>query len=296
MTTWEKMIDKSLKNFQEEQKNTQAEAIKNRSGNRKLIENQNNEKQEIEGNSELLFINNCKNCEFTVKGRAVKVIIEGCEELHVTNNASLISGVYEIVHCNGIYITSDNPIPTIQIDMSEKISISYEKQEQFEQFFISQCKGVKLIFGKDEPYNVPCDPGDLKDWEWEDVQFRTHFKDDKKTEIFTEPVIRSDRGYILPNKEEREKEIEKMEDLLQKSEEDLVRVEKLRDSGTKGLDETIKERKETIQQLRIAIDSKKQELDRQIENIKLTETLEETNHTNHKTHEDKLDEKNEEKK
>lgn len=37
MTTWERMINKSLKNFQEEQKNTQAEAIKNRSGNRKLI-------------------------------------------------------------------------------------------------------------------------------------------------------------------------------------------------------------------------------------------------------------------
>lgn len=150
----------------------------------------------------------------------------------MTVNGTIITGSVEIFRCKNVKLISRVSIPTFQIDICERISIIFDKQEEFQHMLSITTKDLSIKFGDQPSYHVPANPEEVKDWEWKDVQFRTRFVNGA-ADLSTEPVIRSDRGYILPNAQERLLEIKKMKDLLSKSATELKKLEDLKQSGQK---------------------------------------------------------------
>jgi hypothetical protein len=61
-------------------------------------------KLEASSPSTLVYVQNCKNCECEFERKAMKVIVEGCQDCVFNINSTLITGMFEVLNCENIVL------------------------------------------------------------------------------------------------------------------------------------------------------------------------------------------------
>lgn len=70
------------------------------------ISDRNGEKIELQAPapSTLLYVQDCKNCEFELEKKALKIIVDGCKDCLLNTNTSLLTGMIEVLNCENLAI------------------------------------------------------------------------------------------------------------------------------------------------------------------------------------------------
>ncbi|XP_031565134.1 uncharacterized protein LOC116300401 [Actinia tenebrosa] len=123
------------------------------------ISDRNGEKIELQAPapSTLLYVQDCKNCEFELEKKALKVIVDGCKDCLFNVNNSLLTGMIEVLNCENLAlnILENGVIMTLTIDGSKNIKVNALKNDQFESIYTHHSLGVEVVVGTENPTRVP---------------------------------------------------------------------------------------------------------------------------------------------
>ncbi|KAK3742038.1 hypothetical protein QZH41_019248 [Actinostola sp. cb2023] len=135
----------------------------------------------------LVYVQDCNNCECELERKAMKVIVEGCKDCVFNIRTSLLSGMMEFLKCENVIlnIQENGMIWTLTVDGSNNVTVTAQKDEQFESIYIHHCKNIEVIVGTENPTRLPVIIDDP------DRQYIIHWEKEGDTKTLScEKVIR----------------------------------------------------------------------------------------------------------
>jgi len=72
-----------------------------------------------------LYFKGCRDCEYLVESKCVKVLIESCENVKFSFTGVIVTSIVELWKCQSIDISIRSKVQTLQVDMSKKITVNY---------------------------------------------------------------------------------------------------------------------------------------------------------------------------
>jgi len=147
----------------------------------------------------------CKNSKYKIAPNVtlVKVMIENCSDCTLSFNGPITTNVVEVWRCNNLTLEINTDVFTFQVDLCEKLSVSYSHKRHLGSIVQAGIKGGFRINFLDYP-DISFDSGfeelskvhpginDTTD------QFITRFIDEK---LLTEKVVRDQRGMHTTDRE-----------------------------------------------------------------------------------------------
>lgn len=96
--------------------------------------------------TETLYIRGCKDCNFTVTTKCVKIMIEGCTNCQVTLNGVVITSIVELWKCDDFSLNVNAKVLTLQVDICKKLSVKYARKEDYQSLIWCGVYGLDLSF------------------------------------------------------------------------------------------------------------------------------------------------------
>lgn len=162
----------------------------------------------------VICISDCEDSSFVIKSRTTKLLMIGCKNCHITLESIIITGLFEIVHCEAVEVHVNHNVPTISVDLSRDISLIMKYRISWEKVYSSFVENLSINPGECEGMS-----GRLIDFSQERLidlgdptrlQFVTRLKESLVSslgsDLLTEQVVRERNGHATT---QREKDINK---------------------------------------------------------------------------------------
>jgi len=85
---------------------------------------------------EVISFSGCKNCEYTVSARCVKIFVDHCEDFLLRLNGNVLTATVEVDACERMNLIVNTKIGTLQVERCKKINILVQEKEHFSGFMI----------------------------------------------------------------------------------------------------------------------------------------------------------------
>jgi len=76
-----------------------------------------------------LYFKGCKDCEYTIDSKCVKVLIESCVNTKIHFNGAVTTSVVELWKSEDMTVWIGSKIQTFQVDMSNKVSLNFSRRD-----------------------------------------------------------------------------------------------------------------------------------------------------------------------
>jgi len=96
---------------------------------------------------ELLFLNLCKNCNFSLDSKTKKIVIEDCHNVTIAVNEKVLTQTLEIINSSNVTVNINVPISTITCDNSKNIELNFQHIDFFELVAWAKALDCKLTIG-----------------------------------------------------------------------------------------------------------------------------------------------------
>lgn len=101
------------------------------------LEDQNREIDESEvAVDEVISFSGCKNCQYTISARCVKIFVDHCENVILHLNGNVITHTVEVDACEKMNIVINTKIGTLQVERCKMTNILVPDKEHFSGFMI----------------------------------------------------------------------------------------------------------------------------------------------------------------
>jgi len=80
-----------------------------------------------------LYFKGCKDGEYTIDTLCTKILFESCDNLKISFNGKIVTGLVDIWKCNNITFHSNAKIGTLQVDICKGITGTFKSKELFTQ-------------------------------------------------------------------------------------------------------------------------------------------------------------------
>lgn len=172
-----------------------------------------------------------------------KIFIEGCDKVNFTFNGRVITQTVEVWKCNDFAMKANTAIKTLQIDLTNKADIQFEKADHFNRIVWAATEDLKLAFDDNEEHKLEVGTKKMievnPNVKAETDQFIIRLLPNKltgKLQLLNELIVRLENGFPTTERESRQFE-EKQEANLQKLARDLlgkeIKIGKKKDVGPK---------------------------------------------------------------
>jgi len=104
-------------------KATDAKFVVNQVGKKETLDKENLRLQST------LYFKACKDCEYTIESKCVKVLIESCVNTKINFNGAITTSIVELWKSQDVTVSIGSKIQTFQVDMSTKIALNYSRRD-----------------------------------------------------------------------------------------------------------------------------------------------------------------------
>eukprot|EP01117_Protostelium_nocturnum_P009610 TRINITY_DN342_c0_g1_i1.p1 TRINITY_DN342_c0_g1~~TRINITY_DN342_c0_g1_i1.p1 ORF type:complete len:260 (+),score=95.73 TRINITY_DN342_c0_g1_i1:242-1021(+) len=117
----------------EDEKRLQAQLGNAQNQQATYVLNETNEKRTYQDGAFLptstLYFKNCNNCEYIIDSMSTKVLIESCNNVSITINQKVVTGLVDIWKCENVSFETAVKVGTLQVDMCKGVKTVYKKKD-----------------------------------------------------------------------------------------------------------------------------------------------------------------------
>ncbi|KAI8606240.1 hypothetical protein EDD21DRAFT_361411 [Dissophora ornata] len=150
----------------------------------------------------------CENCEYTIRGKLVKLSIEKCKNVVLKIEDKVVTGIVDAWKSENISLDFDRSVAMFQLEAIKTIVIHLPDAEHFGSMVWAGVNGLKLHLGQDTHLLSFLDMQSRNpSLNAETNQFKTTIVDGS---IMTEAIVRLEGGHVATRAEEASiRELEK---------------------------------------------------------------------------------------
>ncbi|EDO41572.1 predicted protein [Nematostella vectensis] len=136
----------------------------------------------------MIFVQNCKNCDFSLNQKAVKVFVDSCKNCVFKIRNSLLSGTMELLRCENMTLNlqEDGKVSTLTAEDTKTLAINAERPNQLEMIYVFHTTNAVITVTEASPIHFPITPTEGPDWQYV-VQW---IQKDGERKLICEKVIR----------------------------------------------------------------------------------------------------------
>ncbi|KAL6074483.1 NAD-dependent protein deacetylase sirtuin-7 [Balamuthia mandrillaris] len=154
------------------------------------LEQENGVTRQVDGASSLVCLVGCKDCNFTLQGRSMKLVIEGCANTTVTIDGPVLVGTMEVINSQGVHVHLNRQVPTIQIDNCSECSLHLPQRDNIRNVFVSKVTKFSVVEETSSRVHEP----QFTEGDWETDQYVIRFETEGSL-LLCDKVIREGAGY-----------------------------------------------------------------------------------------------------
>jgi len=149
-----------------------------------------------------VYIKNCVDGHYHLTMRTVKVLIESCKNTTVVLDGDVLTSTVEVWKCENFTLQANTQVKTLQLDLSKKVTLQYNKKENFGALVWADVHDTKINFGDSKEHDIETGFEHMlkvhPDSHVQVDQFIVRFLDGKLT---TERCVRLKNGFLSTERE-----------------------------------------------------------------------------------------------
>jgi len=149
-----------------------------------------------------IYIKNCKDSSYTFNQRVVKVLIEGCENVTVIMNGTVLTNTMEIWKCKNFTLKLNHEVRTLQLDMNSDFKVDFSKVAHLGSIVWNQLETTRVTFGDRKDLDLTTGFTEMKEKYPDSVFVSDQFIIRLiEGEILQERCVRLKNGYLSTERE-----------------------------------------------------------------------------------------------